>query len=53
MKCIDCDYFMSCEINDEVCNKYKHTPKVITRLKRKDGEIFEFEKMEVKGNERI
>lgn len=46
MKCIDCDYVVTCEKNGEVCSKYKHTLKIISRLEEKDGDCFKFERME-------
>lgn len=46
MKCIDCDYVVTCKENNVVCEKYKHTSKPITRLEEKDGDCFKFERME-------
>ena len=48
-KCIDCDYFGSCEKAENVCEKYKKTfHRTITKLDKAEDGVFEFSKLEVK-----
>ena len=48
-RCIDCDYKFDCgKANpNEVCDKYKKSPKIITKLNRVEDGYFEFESLEV------
>lgn len=49
-RCIDCDYKFSCgkANNITICERYKKTPKLITALEEKNGEIYKFKRMENK-----
>ena len=52
-RCIDCDYKLSCgKANpNEVCDRYKKSPKTITKLNRAEDGCFEFERLEVSEND--
>lgn len=48
-KCIDCDYKFDCgKANTNiVCERYKNTPKNMTKLNKAEDGYFEFERLEV------
>ena len=50
-KCVDCDYFGSCEKAENVCEKYKKTiRRKYTKLEKVENGVFEFSKLEVEDD---